>query len=150
MQCIANICNCKLFSIGDCGQLPSETDVYIISKGTQNTTVGSIIRFECVHTNSIVDLNKTLYHAVCLDDGFWHPDPQTTCSQTTAAAVTNGLLIHCTECCIDPNSIILLQYRKFNKASGSGSWGPTNSHLFMFCWDSSCCFELFGSQKEER
>lgn len=88
---IVNMC-----SIGDCGQLALSpgTDVYTIYD-TQNTTVGSIILFECVHTNSIIALNKTLHHTECLDSGFWDPDPQTTCNQTTAAAtVTNGLLIN--------------------------------------------------------
>ena len=65
---------------GDCGQLPSMEDVYTILNETNNTTEGSVIEFECVHTHP---LNKPLIQAECLSSGLWQPHPKAICGQET-------------------------------------------------------------------
>ena len=67
---------------GDCGSLPLNNKVYTILFQTNNTTKGSVIEFQCLHTNEATQLmakyNNT-FAAECLNNGQWYPDPRNVC-----------------------------------------------------------------------
>ena len=90
--------------LGDCGQLPSKRGAYTILNDANNTTVNSIIHFECIQAHPITDLNKIHHQARCNESGLWHPHPQTMCGHIMAPMVSTGT----SKQIIGSDSIILL------------------------------------------
>ena len=122
--------------IGDCGQLPSKSDVYTILNYTYSTTVGSIIKFECVQARSTTDL-KTFHQAKCFESGLWQPDPEAMCGQTTTNVEYGYIIANLVELNFGKKSDILFCHRLPDNccnfgSSDSGALRCLNWHCWYF------------------